>query len=167
MSNETTITVVGNLTADPDLKFFDSGRKVANFTVASTPRFFDKTTGQWKDGDALFMRCNLWGEYAEHAVESLTKGMAVMATGRLKQRAYETREGEKRTTVELDVDDLGPTLRFATAKVTKTYRGNGQTSGAQVQRTTAPAEADPWANAGASTAPATGWGAGYSDEPPF
>ena len=123
MAGETVITVVGNLTNDPELRFTPSGAAVASFTVASTPRTFDRESGQWKDGDPLFLRCSVWRQYAENVAESLTKGMQVMVQGRLKQRSYETREGEKRTVVELDVDDVGPTLRFATAKVTKAQRG--------------------------------------------
>jgi single-strand DNA-binding protein len=156
MSNETTITVVGNLTADPEMRFTGTGKSVAGFTIAATPRRLDKNTGQWTDGEALFMRCNLWGPYAENAVESLAKGMAVMATGRLKQRSYEDRDGIKRTVVELDVEEVGPTLRFATAKVTRAARnGQPQAPGAGVQRSTAPAEADPWT------------GGHSADEPPF
>jgi single-strand DNA-binding protein len=154
--SETTITVVGNITADPEYKIFPSGKAVANFTVASTPRRFDKATGQWADGDALFLRCNLWGDYAEHATESLTKGMQVMATGRLKQRSYDDREGVKRTIVELDIDDVGPTLRFATAKVVKATRNGGQAGGTQVQRSNGSAGADAWT----SDAP-------QDDKPPF
>ena len=159
MSNDTVITVVGNLTADPEVKFFDSGARVANFTIASTPRQFDKATGQWKDGDALFLRCNLWNDYAEHATDSLAKGMQVIATGRLRQRSYQTREGENRTSVELDVDEIGPSLRFATATVTKATRSNQPQGAGQVQRTTAPAQADPWATGNSGWAP--------EDQPPF
>jgi single-strand DNA-binding protein len=168
MSNETTITIVGNLTADPELRFTPSGAPVASFTIASTPRFFDKEANQWRDGDALFLRCSIWRGYAENVAESLLKGMQVMATGRLKQRSYEDRDGVKRTVVELDVDDIGPTLRFATAKVTRATR-TGQPQGnanGGVQRSGGPGSDDPWATAGAGK-PADGWGAGYSDEPPF
>jgi len=125
MAGETVITVIGNLTNDPELRFTPSGAAVASFTVASTPRMLDKESGQWKDGDPLFLRCSVWRQYAENVAESLTKGMQVMVQGRLKQRSYETREGEKRTVVELDVDDVGPTLRFSTAKITKSQRGSG------------------------------------------
>jgi len=125
MAGETVITVIGNLTNDPELRFTPSGAAVASFTVASTPRTFDKDSSQWKDGDPLFLRCSVWRQYAENVAESLTKGMQVMVQGRLKQRSYETREGEKRTVVELDVDDVGPTLRFSTAKITKSQRGSG------------------------------------------
>ena len=166
MSNDTVITIVGNLTADPELRFTPNGAPVAGFTIASTPRFFDKDTNQWKDGDPLFLRCSIWRGYAENLAESLLKGMQVIATGRLKQRSYEDRDGVKRTVVELEVDDIGPTLRFATAKVTKTTRtGNGNggqgQGGGQVQRSAGTGSGDPWATAGG------GWGAGHSDEPPF
>jgi single-strand DNA-binding protein len=189
MAGETVITVVGNLTNDPELRFTPSGAAVAGFTVASTPRTLDRESGQWKDGDPLFLRCSVWRQYAENVAESLSKGMQVMVQGRLKQRSYETKEGEKRTVVELDVDDVGPTLRFATAKVTKSQRGSGgggggygggggggwgsnnsgnsgnsvQRSGGQASNGSAPPE-DPWATSGGSGG---GWGGGYSDEPPF
>ena len=125
MAGETVITVVGNLTADPELRFTPSGAAVANFTVASTPRTFDRQSGEWKDGDALFMRCNVWRQAAENVAETLTRGMRVMVPGRLRQRSFETREGEKRTVVELEVDEVGPSLRYATAKVNKVSRGSG------------------------------------------
>ena len=115
MAGDTTITVVGNLTADPELRFTPSGAAVANFTVASTPRIYDRQTGEWKDGEALFLRCNIWREAAENVAESLTRGARVIVTGRLKQRSFETREGEKRTVVEVEVDEIGPSLRYATA----------------------------------------------------
>src|SRR5436305_13355885 len=124
-AGDTTITVVGNLTNDPELRFTPSGAAVASFTVASTPRILDKATNEWKDGDALFMRCSVWRQAAENVAESLTRGARVMVTGRLKQRSFETKEGEKRTVVELDVDEVGPSLRYATAKVTKAQRGGG------------------------------------------
>lgn len=119
MASETIITIVGNLTADPELRFTSNGAAVANFTVASTPRTFDRQTNEWKDGDALFMRCNIWREAAENVAESLGKGSRVIVTGRLKQRSFETREGEKRTVVEMEVDEVGPSLRYATAKVNR------------------------------------------------
>ena len=119
MAGETVITVVGNLTADPELRFTPSGAAVANFTVASTPRTFDRQSGEWKDGESLFLRCNVWRQPAENVAESLTRGMRVMVSGRLRQRSFETREGEKRTVVELEVDEVGPSLRYATAKVNK------------------------------------------------
>jgi single-strand DNA-binding protein len=125
MAGETVITVVGNLTADPELRFTPSGAAVANFTVAATPRTFDRQSGEWKDGDALFMRCNVWRQAAENVAETLTRGMRVMVSGRLRQRSFETREGEKRTVVELEVDEVGPSLKYATAKVNKVSRGSG------------------------------------------
>lgn len=124
MANETIITVVGNLTADPELRYTQSGQAVANFTIASTPRSFDKTTNEWVDGEALFLRASVWKDYAEHVAASLTKGTRVLATGRLKQRSYETREGEKRTAIELEVDEVGPALRYVTAQVTRATGGN-------------------------------------------
>ncbi|MET0190020.1 single-strand DNA-binding protein [Pseudonocardia sediminis] len=125
MAGETVITVVGNLTADPELRFTPSGAAVANFTVASTPRTFDRQTNEWKDGDALFLRCNVWRQAAENVAESLTRGARVVVQGRLRQRSFETREGEKRTVVEMEVDEVGPSLRYATAKVNKVSRGGG------------------------------------------
>jgi single-strand DNA-binding protein len=168
MAGETVITVVGNLTGDPELRFTPSGAAVANFTVASTPRTFDKQSNEWKDGDTLFMRCSIWREAAESVAESLTKGNRVIVTGRLIQRSYETREGEKRTVVELQVDEVGPSLRYATAKVTRTQRsggggfggssGGGFSGGGQAS-SSAKAD-DPWSTpAGGSTS--------FSDEPPF
>ncbi len=125
MAGETVITVVGNLTADPELRFTPSGAAVANFTVASTPRTFDRQSGEWKDGDALFLRCNVWRQAAENVAETLTRGARVVVQGRLRQRSFETREGEKRTVVEMEVDEVGPSLRYATAKVNKVSRGGG------------------------------------------
>lgn len=126
MAGETQITVVGNLTDDPSLKFISSGKAVANFTVASTPRTFDRQSGEWKDGDPLFLRCNIWGQPAEHVAESLTKGTRVIVTGRLRQRSFESK-GEKRTVIELEVDEVGPSLRYATATVSRADRsGAGQ-----------------------------------------
>lgn len=130
MANETTLTVVGNLTADPELRYTNSGTPVANFTVASTPRTFDKASGQWRDADALFMRCNIWREPAEHVAESLTRGDRVVVTGRLRQRSFETQQGDKRTVIELEVDEVGPSLRYATAKAVKANRGAGNGEGA-------------------------------------
>ena len=193
MAGETVITVVGNLTNDPELRFTPSGAAVAGFTVASTPRTLDRESGQWKDGDPLFLRCSVWRQYAENVAESLTKGMQVIVQGRLKQRSYETKEGEKRTVVELDVDEIGPCLKFATAKITKAARGSGggggygggsgggggewassapsgpsggsvQRSGGQQSGGQPPQQEDPWATSGGSGG---GWGGGYSDEPPF
>src|SRR5437899_6942713 len=125
MAGDTVITVIGNLTADPELRFTPAGAAVANFTVASTPRVFDRNSNEWKDGEALFLRCNIWREAAENVAESLTRGARVIVSGRLKQRSYETREGEKRTVFELEVDEVGPSLRYATAKVAKASRGGG------------------------------------------
>ncbi|OIJ36126.1 single-stranded DNA-binding protein [Rothia kristinae] len=125
MAGETIITVVGNLTADPELRFTPSGAAVANFTIASTPRTFDRQTNEWKDQEALFLRCSIWREAAENVAESLTKGQRVIAQGRLKARSYETKEGERRTSMELDVDEIGPSLRFATASVNRNQRSGG------------------------------------------
>jgi single-strand DNA-binding protein len=181
MAGETVITVVGNLTADPELRFTPSGAAVASFTVASTPRTFDRQANEWKDGETLFMRCSIWREAAENVAESLTKGMRVIAQGRLVQRSYETREGEKRTVVELQVDEIGPSLRYASAKVTRAQRsggggggfgggggygggansggasGGGFSSGGGQQQSD-----DPWASAGPASS-----GGSFSDEPPF
>jgi len=159
MSGDTVITVIGNLTAAPELRFTPSGVAVANFTVASTPRFFDRNTNEWKDGPALFMRCNLWREAAENAAESLTRGARVIVSGRLSQRTYETREGEKRTVVELTVDELGASLKYATAKVNKVTRGgNGNFNGNT--------EGDPWAPVPARE-PAFAGAGSQDDAPPF
>jgi len=152
------VTVVGRLTNDPELRFTPSGAAVANFTVASNSRVLDRTTNEWKDGEALFLNCSVWRQYAENVAESLTKGTQVIVTGRLKQRSYETREGEKRTVIELEVDDLGPTLRFATAKINRVQRQGGGFDGGRSAGGAAPAD-DPWASSPSS-------GAGY-DEPPF
>ena len=149
---DVTVTVVGNLTGDPELRFTPNGQAVASFTVASTTRVLDRNSNEWKDGDTLFLRCSVWRQYAENVAESLTKGTRVMVTGRLKQRSYETKEGEKRTVVEMDVDDVGPALRNATAKVSRVTRGSD--GGYNAGGSSAPAE-DPWA------APMT------NDEPPF
>jgi single-strand DNA-binding protein len=128
-AGDVTVTIIGNLTNDPELRFTPSGAAVASFTVASTPRILDKATNEWKDGDALFMRCSVWRQAAENVAESLTRGARVLVTGRLKQRSFETKEGEKRTVVELDVDEVGPSLRYATAKVTKAQRSGSNTGG--------------------------------------
>ena len=125
MAGETVITVVGNLTADPELRYTQNGLAVANFTIASTPRTYDRQSNEWKDGEALFLRASVWRDFAEHVASSLTKGMRVVAQGRLKQRSYETKEGEKRTTIELEVDEIGPSLRYATAQVTRSSGGAG------------------------------------------
>src|SRR3978361_1607738 len=128
MAGETVITVVGNLTGDPELRYTQNGLAVANFTIASTPRTFDRASNDWKDGEALFLRASVWREFAEHVAGSLTKGARVVATGRLRQRSYETKEGEKRTSIELEVDEIGPSLRYATASVTRASSG-GATGG--------------------------------------
>ncbi len=161
MAGDTPITVVGNLTADPELRFTPSGAAVANFTVASTPRTFDRQTNEWKDQDTLFLNCSVWRQAAENAAESLTRGMRVIVQGRLKARSYETREGEKRTVFEIDVEEVGPSLRSATAKVAKTSRsGGGQGGGFQ-----SGGGDDPWASnqgsqGGGQSAPAGGQGGG-------
>lgn len=130
MAGETIITIIGNMTADPELRFTQGGQAVASFTIASTPRTFDKQSNEWRDGDTLFMRCSVWREAAENVAESLTKGTRVIVQGRLVQRSFETREGEKRTVVEMQVDEVGPSLRYATAKVTRTgNRNNAQGGG--------------------------------------
>lgn len=157
MAGETTLTVVGNLTADPELRFTQSGAAVASFTVASTPSHFDKASGKWVDDPALFLRCNVWRQVAENVAESLVRGARVIVTGRLKQRSFETKEGEKRTVVELDVDEIGPSLRYATAKVNKADRGDHSSPKAS----SAASQEDPWASA-----PPAGSG-GFADEPPF
>ena len=174
MAGETVITVIGNLTDDPELKFTPSGAAVANFTVASTPRTFDRQTNEWKDGDALFIRCAAWRQLAENVAESLQKGQRVVVTGALKVRNFERQDGSKGTSVEINVDEIGPSLRYATAKVTKANRsdsggfggGSGGGGGA------APAgDSNPWSTQ--PSAPAQGgsaaWGgnAGTTDEPPF
>jgi single-strand DNA-binding protein len=160
MAGETVITVIGNLTSDPELRFTPSGAAVASFTVASTPRTLDKATNEWKDGEALFLRCSIWRQAAENVAESLQKGMRVIVSGRLQQRSYETKEGEKRTVIELQVDEIGPSLKYATAKVNRTTRGGGPSSSGGFG---APAD-DPWA---ASAAPASSGGGWGTDEPPF
>ena len=165
-AGDTTITLIGNLVDDPELRFTPSGAAVAKFRVASTPRYLDKQTNEWKDGESLFLQCQIWRQAAENVAESLTKGMRVILSGRLKQRSYETKEGEKRTVFEVEVDEVGPSLRNATAKVTKTTRAGG--SGGF----SAPAAADsftedPWAAAASSTPAGGGWGTSTTDEPPF
>lgn len=157
MAGETIITVVGNLTADPELRFTPNGAAVASFTVASTPRTFDRQAQEWRDGETLFMRCSIWREAAEHVAESLTKGMRVIVQGRLEQRSFETREGEKRTVIEMQVDEVGPSLRYATAKVTRAQRGN---AGFGQQQPAGGQSNDPWATAATP-------GDGFSDQPPF
>ena len=168
MAGETIITVVGNLTADPELRYTQNGLAVANFTIASTPRNFDRASSEWKDGEALFLRASVWREFAENVAGTLTKGMRVMATGRLKQRSYETKEGEKRTVFEVEVDEVGPSLRNATAKVTKTQRAAGTSGGFSAPAASDSFTEDPWAAASSSTpAAGGGWGSSTTDEPPF
>jgi single-strand DNA-binding protein len=175
MAGETIITVVGNLTADPELRYTQGGLAVANFTIASTPRTFDRQANEWKDGEALFLRASCWREFAEHVAGSLTKGSRVIATGRLKQRSYETKEGEKRTSMELEIDEIGPSLRYATASITRaqsnrgavggggnSFGGGGQQSGGDAWAPSAPAApqgggGDVWNTPGTN----------YGDETPF
>ena len=165
-AGDVTVTVVGNLTDDPELRFTPSGAAVANFTVASTPRFLDKNTNEWKDGDALFLRCSIWRQAAEYVAESLQRGTRVIVQGRLRQRSYETKEGEKRTVVELEVDEVGPSLRYANAKVNKVQRAGGGGGGGGGfgggGGNSAPVD-DPWGSA----PPASSGGGGFADEPPF
>ena len=192
MAGETTITVIGNLTNDPELRFTPSGSAVANFTIASTPRTFDRQSNEWKDGETLFLRAAVWREAAENVAESLTKGMRVIVSGRLKSRSYETKEGEKRTVIELEVDEIGPSLRYANAKVNRTQRSGGQggqggfgggnsgggfgggnsggnqggnSGGGWGGGNQQAAQDDPWATPGVSSA--GGWGNGPDSEPPF
>ena len=164
MAGETVITVVGNLTADPELRFTPSGAAVANFTVAATPRTFDRASGEWKDGDALFMRCSVWREQAESAAESLTRGMRVIVTGRLTQRSWDDKDGNKRTSIELQVDEVGPSLRWAQAKVTRAQRQGSSGGGSTYAQggTYGPPAEDPWA-----TPVGSGAGVGHGSEPPF
>lgn len=166
MANETIITVVGNLTADPELRYTQGGLPVANFTIASTPRTFDKAKNEYVDGEALFLRASVWREFAEHVAGSLTKGTRVIASGRLKQRSYKDREGNDRTAIELDVDEIGPSLRYATAQVTRAASG-----GAQGTRTAAPAGDEPWATPTGTQTGADGWATAqpgsYGDDTPF
>jgi single-strand DNA-binding protein len=184
MAGDTVITIVGNLVEDPNLRFTPSGQAVASFRLASTPRIYDKQANEWKDGEALFLTCNVWRQAAENCAESLQRGMRVIVQGRLKQRSYETREGEKRTVFEIEADEVGPSLRNATAKINKTQRqggGGGQggggfsgngggfggggfagqsgSSGQSRNQGGAPAD-DPWANSGSG-------GGGFSNDPPF
>jgi single-strand DNA-binding protein len=178
-AGDTQITIAGNLVDDPELRFTPAGQPVARFRVASTPRFRDNSTGEWKDGDSLFLTCNVWRQAAENVAESLTRGMRVIVSGRLRQRSYETKEGEKRTVYEIEVDDVGPSLRNASAKVNRVARsgaGDGGSGGYGGQRNSGGSggsggrssggqggqgggESDPWATDSA--------GGGYSDEPPF
>jgi single-strand DNA-binding protein len=167
MAGDTVITVIGNLTDDPELRFTPSGAAVAKFRVASTPRFLDKASGEWKDGDPLFLSCTVWRQAAENVAESLQRGSRVIVSGRLRQRSYETKEGEKRTVYELEVDEIGPSLRYATAKVQKMSRSGGGgygSSGGGSSSGGGYSSDDPWATA----APASSsGGANFDDEPPF
>lgn len=175
MAGETIITVVGNLTADPELRYTQAGLPVANFTIASTPRTFDRQANEWKDGEALFLRASVWRDFAEHVSGSLTKGMRVIATGTLKQRSYQDREGQNRVSIELQVDEIGPSLRYATAQVTRTQSsgGGGQRQsgvspdGSWSAPGNAPVADEPWATPG-SAAPDS-WSApgAYGDDTPF
>jgi single-strand DNA-binding protein len=161
-AGDTQLTLVGNLVDDPQLRYTPTGQAVANFRVASTPRFLDKNTNEWKDGDALFLSCNVWRQAAENVAESLQRGMRVIVSGRLKQRSYETKEGEKRVVYELEVDEVGPSLRYASAKVVRSSRATGgQGSGGQggYGSSAGRASDDPWASEPADS--------GFSDEPPF
>jgi single-strand DNA-binding protein len=197
MAGETQITLVGNLVDDPELRFTPSGAAVANFRVASTPRTFDRASGEWKDGESMFLTCTVWRQYAENVAESLQRGMRVIVQGRLKQRSYDTREGEKRTVYEIDVEEVGPALRSATAKVTKTQRpgggggfgggggagagggqpqgggygnqggGFGGPQGGQGGGRGGAPADDPWATNGGGGGGFGGGGGGFSDEPPF
>ncbi|QHB37055.1 ssDNA binding protein [Microbacterium phage Matzah] len=167
MAGETVITVVGNLTADPELRYTQNGLPVANFTIASTPRNFDRQANEWKDGDALFLRASVWREFAEHVAGSLTKGMRVMAQGRLRQRSYQDREGNQRTAIELEVDEIGPSLRYATAQVTRAASTGGAAASAQ-QAWSTPASEEPWSTPGSSTA-TDAWSTpgSFGDDTPF
>ena len=173
MAGDTTITVIGNLTDDPELRFTPSGAAVAKFRVASTPRFLDRQSGEWKDGEPLFLACNIWRDAAEHVAESLQRGARVIVTGRLRQRSYETREGEKRTVIELEVDEIGPSLRYATAKVQKMARsggsgGFGASGGGRPQGGNGGNFDDPWATAAPASGSRSGGGnSNFDEEPPF
>ena len=164
MAGETTITVIGNLTSDPELRFTPSGSAVANFTIASTPRTFDRQSNEWKDGETLFLRSSIWKEAAENVAESLTKGMRVIVSGRLKSRTYDTKEGEKRTVMELEVDEIGPSLRYANAKVNRTQRNSNQGGGFG----NTPTSTNGFGGNAAPPSNAGGWGNGpTADGPPF
>ncbi|WFE22850.1 single-stranded DNA-binding protein [Solwaraspora sp. WMMD937] len=169
MAGDTTITVIGNLTDDPELRFTPSGAAVAKFRVASTPRYMDRASGEWKDGEPLFLSCTVWRQAAEHVAESLQRGARVIVSGRLRQRSYETREGEKRTVIELEVDEIGPSLRYATAKVQKMSRSGGGFGGSGGGGNQGGFD-DPWATA-APAAPAASsarsGGGNFDEEPPF
>ena len=167
MAGETPITLIGNLTADPDLRFTPSGAAVANFTVASTPRTFDRQANEWRDGESMFLNCSVWRQAAENVAESLTKGTRVVLSGRLKSRSYENREGEKRTVFEVEVDEIGPSLRYATAKVTKTSGGGGGGNWGGQQG----GSSDNWSSSGSQGGNRGGgndpWAQQSNEEPPF
>lgn len=164
MANETVVTIIGNLTDTPELRYTQNGLPVANFTIASTPRTFDRQANEWKDGEALFLRASVWREFAEHVAGSLTKGMRVIAQGRLRQRSYQDREGNNRTAIELEVDEIGPSLRYATAQVTRVQAAQ-QGQGA---RTAPAAGAEPWATpTGAQSDAWAPGGEGFGDDTPF
>jgi single-strand DNA-binding protein len=168
MAGETVITVVGNLTADPELRYTQNGLPVANFTIASTPRTFDRQANEWKDGEALFLRASVWREFAEHVAGSLTKGMRVMAQGRLRQRSYQDREGNNRTSIELEVDEIGPSLRYATAQVTRAASGGAGGGGGQSRPQQQQVSEEPWSTPGSSTS-ADAWSTpgSFGDDTPF
>ena len=163
MAGETVITIVGNLTADPELRYTQNGLPVCNFTIASTPKTLDKTTNQWKDGEALFLRASVWREFAEHVAGSLTKGMRVIAQGRLRQRSYQDRDGNNRTAIELEVDEIGPSLRYATAQVTRAQAPQGGQAG----RPAAPVADEPWATPGSGQSDAWSTTGAFGDDTPF
>jgi single-strand DNA-binding protein len=182
VAGETIITVVGNLTADPELRYTQNGLAVANFTIASTPRTFDRQSNDWKDGEALFLRASVWREFAEHVAGSLTKGSRVVATGRLKQRSYDDRDGQKRTSIELEVDEIGPSLRYATAQVTRSSGGGGgggggsrgavgggggANAGSSGGGGGGGAQSDPWAQPASSSSDGWSTPGAYDDETPF
>lgn len=175
MAGETQITVIGNLTADPELRFTPNGAAVANFTVASTPRTYDRQTNEWRDGEAMFLNCSVWRQYAEHVAESLHKGTRVIVQGRLKSRSFETREGEKRTVFEIDVEEVGPSLRYATAQVTRTSGGQGGQGGSwqgnQNSSQAGQGGGDSWSSGGGgggnNRANNDPWAQSNTDEPPF
>jgi len=167
VAGETIITVVGNLTADPELRYTQNGLPVANFTIASTPRTFDRQANEWKDGDALFLRASVWREFAEHVAGSLTKGSRVIASGRLKQRSYQDREGNNRTSIELEVDEIGPSLRYATAQVTRAASGGAGGGGGQQSRPQQVQQEEPWATPGSAAPDAWSAPGAYGDDTPF
>jgi len=169
VAGETVITVVGNLTADPELRYTQGGLAVANFTIASTPRTFDRASNEWKDGEALFLRASCWREFAEHVASSLTKGTRVVAQGRLRQRSYETKEGEKRTSMELEIDEIGPSLRYATAQITRAPRDGSAPRGVQQNTGGGQSNEEPWAASAPAASSGDVWNTpgNYSDETPF